>query len=464
MKYRYSLVLAAFIIINLIIYGIFVSTFTNQFNNAETRIDSSLIVRANEILVFSEENLDNINRKNVSSKINSMLDENGFNLKIYSLDGSVLFNSTNAKGFRQEKESLNEVLSEINSKEQIPLSISDGHQMKALAVFSTDSSGSIYPGLKKNGLLCMGALFASVTLLIIIMFTYFYIKIIKPFRNLENFSEEIARGNFDIPLPMEKTNIFGAFTWAFDLMRIELKKARESELEAQKAKKELIATLSHDIKTPVSSIKAYAEGLVYNMDNSSERRNKYLKTIMKKSDEVTQLVNDLFLHAITDLEKLEISPMECYSKEVFEEIIGPYQIQIGNRLKLISEIPNVLIWTDKKRLTQVVDNIISNSLKYAPEGDLEISTNMCDGFFEISFIDSGKGIAPEELPFVFEKFFRGKAARENGIQGTGLGLYVSKYIMDKTGGYISVHNVSTAQSKGLCVIIGIEAVNRNTDI
>ncbi len=456
MKFRYSLIFAAFVIINLIIYGIFVSTFTNQFNNAETRIDSSLIVRANEILVFSEENLDNINSKDVTSKINSMLDENGFNLKIYSLDGSVLFSNTNAKGSKQGKESLNEVLSLINSKEEIPLAINSGHEMKALAVFSTNSGGSIYPSLKKTGLVYMSVLFACVTLLIIIMFTYFYVKIIKPFRKLEKFSVEIARGNFDIPLPMEKTNIFGAFTWGFDMMRNELKKAKESELEAQKAKKELIATLSHDIKTPVASIKAYAEGLIYNMDNSSERREKYLHTIMKKSDEVTRLVNDLFVHAITDLEKLEIKPSECYSKELLESIIEPYEIQLAQRLTVNKDIPSIMVWTDRKRLVQVIDNVINNSLKYAPESCIEIAAESCDGYFVISVTDSGKGIAPEDLPFVFEKFFRGKNAASSEVQGSGLGLYISKYIMDKTSGYISVHNVPG--NTGLSVTIGVKAI------
>lgn len=428
--------------------------FTNQLNSSEKTKDNSINVKLNEILVYAEENLDDIGSKTVNKKLDSLLEKYDFSLKIYDLSGNVLFSNTNP--LNKENMNLNEVLTQVNINEETTRCIYSGKQMKALAVFNTGTQDNIYPRLKTIGLTFMTVVFLCATTLILIMLIYSYSRIIKPFKRLESYSQEIARGNLDIPLPMEKTNIFGAFTWAFDMMRVELRKAKESEMEAQKAKKELIATLSHDIKTPVSSIKAYAEGLIYNMDNSSDRREKYLHTIMKKSDEVTRLVNDLFVHAITDLEKLEIKPCECYSKELFKSIIEPYKIQLSDKLTIDQDIPNIMILTDSRRLSQVIDNIISNSLKYAPESSIKISTESCDGYFVISVIDNGKGIDPEDVPFVFEKFFRGKNAGTSEVQGSGLGLYISKYIMDKTGGYISVHNIPG--NKGLCVIIGIKAV------
>lgn len=454
MKHRYSFVFAIFITINIIIYLLSVFLFTNQLNSSEKTKDNSINVKLNEILVYAEEKLDDIGSKTTNKKLDSLLEKYDFSLKIYDLSGNVLFDNTNP--LNREKINLNEVLTQVNTNEETTRCIYSGKQMKALAVFNTGTGNNIYPYLKTIGLTFMTAVFLCVTTLILIMFIYFHSRIIKPFKRLESYSQEIARGNFNIPLPMEKTNIFGAFTWAFDMMRVELRKAKESEMEAQKAKKELIATLSHDIKTPVSSIKAYAEGLIYNMDNSSHRREKYLHTIMKKSDEVTRLVNDLFVHAITDLEKLEIKPSECYSKELFESIVEPYEIQLAERLTVKQDIPNIMVWTDRRRLSQVIDNVINNSLKYAPESSIKVSAESCDGYFVISVIDNGKGIAPEDLPFVFEKFFRGKNAATGEVQGSGLGLYISKYIMDKTGGYISVHNIPG--NKGFCVIIGIKAV------
>lgn len=454
MKHRYSFIFVVFIIINIIVYLLSVLLFTNQFNSSEKSKDNSINVKLNEILVQTEENLDDIGSKSTSKKLNSLLEKYGFSLKIYDLSGNKIFDSTNPS--ISENINLNEALTQVNTNEETTRCIYSGKQVKALAIFNTGTENNIYPHLKTIGITFMSAVFLCATTLILIMFIYFYLRIIKPFKKLEGYSEEIARGNFDVPLPMEKANIFGAFTWAFDMMRVELRKARENELEAQKTKKELVATLSHDIKTPVSSIKAYAEGLIYNMDNSSDRREKYLHNIMKKSDEVTRLVNDLFVHAITDLEKLEIKPSECYSRELFESILEPYTIQLSERLTINQDIPNIMLWTDSRRLSQVIDNIISNSLKYAPESSIKVSAENCDGYFVISIVDNGKGIAPEDLPFVFEKFFRGKNAAESEVQGSGLGLYISKYIMDKTEGYISVHNVPG--NKGLCVTVGVKAV------
>lgn len=454
MKHRYSLVFTTFLIVSIVVYGLSVLAFTTLLNNYQTKTDRSINVKYNEVLVYAEQNLDNIKNISVTESLNSMLDKYSLGLKIYDLDGNIVFNGSNS--LSKDSISLNEVMSKLNSNEQTTRFIYSGKQPKALAVFTKGMKDDFFSSLKKTGLIFMTAVFLLITTLILIMFIYFYTRLISPFRKLESYSQEIARGNFDFPLPMSRKNIFGAFTWAFDMMRVELRKARESELEAQKAKKELVATLSHDIKTPVSSIKAYAEGLRYNMDNSSDRREKYLHNIMKKSDEVTRLVNDLFVHAITDLEKLEIKPSECYSEELFESIIEPYEIQLTERLTVNQDIPNIMVWTDSRRLSQVIDNVISNALKYASESNIEISTESCDGYFVISVRDNGKGIAPEDLPFVFEKFFRGKNAAASEVQGSGLGLYISKYIMDKTEGYISIHNVPG--NKGLCVTVGVKAV------
>ena len=137
---------------------------------------------------------------------------------------------------------------------------------------------------------------------IITILVYIYFSILRPFDKMKNFATEIAKGNFNIPLNYERSNYFGSFTWAFDSMRREIIKARTSEKEAIENNKTIIATLSHDIKTPVSSIRAYAEGLEANLDNSPYKRAKYLGILMKKCDEVSKLVNDLFLRSISDLD------------------------------------------------------------------------------------------------------------------------------------------------------------------
>ena len=130
--------------------------------------------------------------------------------------------------------------------------------------------------------------------------------ILLPFDKMEIFAGKIAQGNFDFPLNFERSNYFGAFTWAFDSMRKEITKARSCEREAIENNKTVIATLSHDIKTPIASIRAYAEGLEANLDSTYEKRMKYLSILMRKCDEVSKLTNDLFLHSLADLDKLKI--------------------------------------------------------------------------------------------------------------------------------------------------------------
>ena len=130
---------------------------------------------------------------------------------------------------------------------------------------------------------------------------------LRPFQKLEDFAGQVAEGNLDIPLEYERKNIFGAFTWAFDNMRLEIKRARNAEKAAVENNKTVIATISHDIKTPIASIRAYCEALQAGMDLNPERRERYLNVIIAKCDEVSTLTNDLFLHSLSDLDKLQMN-------------------------------------------------------------------------------------------------------------------------------------------------------------
>ena len=292
-------------------------------------------------------------------------------------------------------------------------------------------------------------MYIAAVIFILIIFSYIYLKIIRPFIKLEKFSLEISKGNFDSPLYVERKNIFGEFTWAFDMMRNEIKYLRESEKRAVENNKTVIATISHDIKTPVASIRAYSEALKENMDKNYERRDRYLKVIIKKCDEVAKLTNDLFLHSLSDLERLKIEPELVNSKEVIGTILENmshfnYEIQLKNN------IPETKIFIDKKRLEQVFENIISNSIKYAEINKSVMEFKEEEGFLYCIIDDFGKGINDEDMPFIFEKFYRGKNVKDK--DGAGLGLYIVKYIMDKMNGQVLLKN----RQDGLRVILKIK--------
>ena len=295
-------------------------------------------------------------------------------------------------------------------------------------------------------------IFGICALFIACVCIYLYIVMLRPFEKLEKYATEIAKGNLEVELPYHRTNLFGAFTWAFDHMRREIIKARACEKEAIENNKTVIATLSHDIKTPIASIRAYAEGLEANMDRSPERRNRYLSVIMKKCDEVTKLTNDLFLHSLSDLEKLQITSEEIALKPFLKEVLEGMgqQEKITSeteKIQMIGEISQINIWADRKRLGQVLENLITNARKYAPGTPIRLWIEQEEKQCQIHVKDGGKGIPPEDVPFVFEKFYRGKNIENQ--PGAGLGLYIVSYIMEQMDGKVELKN----GSDGLEVIL-----------
>ena len=268
------------------------------------------------------------------------------------------------------------------------------------------------------------------------VFLYVYFAILRPFDKLQGFAEKIAQGNFDIGLRYERSNYFGAFTWAFDSMRREITKARSCEKEAIENNKTVIATLSHDIKTPIASIRAYAEGLEANMDSTAEKRERYLSVIMKKCDEVSRLTNDLFLHSLADLEKLKIMSKEMELSGFLKELIGELAAEQND---IQFTVPEFSIWVsaDENRLTQIIENLVNNARKYA-KSNIDIFCDKDGDVASIHIRDFGGGIPDEDMPFIFDKFYRGKNC--GGEQGSGLGLYIIKYLIEQMQGKILLHN------------------------
>lgn len=285
-------------------------------------------------------------------------------------------------------------------------------------------------------------------------FGYVYSEILRPFDKLKSFAENISRGNFDIPLEYERSNYFGEFTWAFDSMRREITKSRSCEREAIENNKTVIATLSHDIKTPIASIRAYAEGLEANLDGTPEKRKKYLTVIMKKCDEVSRLTNDLFLHSLTDLDKLKITP-EAFELCGFMENAVTEIAAEHNDVHFHNTDFTAAVNGDKNRLMQVTENLINNARKYA-KSDIDIFITLSDGNAQIHFRDHGNGIPDEDMPFIFHKFYRGKNCGSE--QGSGLGLYIVKYITEQMDGEIMLHN----QSDGLEVTVSLPIIRQDS--
>ena len=267
--------------------------------------------------------------------------------------------------------------------------------------------------------------------IIAVFLFWVYQNIVKPFDNLKEFASDIAAGNLDKPLTMDRGNLFGSFTEGFDIMRTELNEARQKEYEAQRSKMELVSQLSHDIKTPVASIKALGELLeAQSTDDKSRER---LNSIVSKADNIDVMVSDLFTKTLTDLNELNVDVSEQESS-ILDKIIkdADHMDRItGNGVE------GCIIKCDPLRTTQVINNIISNSYKYA-DTKIYLKSRIEDDCLVVSFTDEGGGVSNDDLPMITKRFRRGENAK--GKPGSGLGLAIASELMEKMGGELEVEN------------------------
>lgn len=317
-----------------------------------------------------------------------------------------------------------------------------------------------------------------------IIILYFYLDLIRPIKELKNFSVEIAKGNLDVSLPIHKKNVFGEFVVAFDLMREQLIESRKRQIESEKARKELVTELSHDIKTPVSVIKATCEVIEAKLEkeindgNGPERSSdgeypgrrtaaedkekrdvlEKISVISQKAETISLLVSNMMHANLEDMEQIEVRPTEESSN-----LIAEFLKNLKQYGKIIqeNEIPGCLVYMDRLRMEQAIDNVVSNSYKYAGT-DIHVFFDVftvempsedgagtaADGsrgvrlkkaeFLRIRIKDDGPGVSEEDLPLIAEKFYRG--SNSAGKSGSGLGFFLVKYYMEKMKGGVEYYN------------------------
>ena len=269
--------------------------------------------------------------------------------------------------------------------------------------------------------------------------------IIVPFRKMKDFAAKVAQGKLDEPLEMDRENMFGAFSESFDIMREELAESRKRELELQRKERELVASLSHDLKTPVTGIKVTTEFMEMRLRTKLDSKEKdedvaFSKEeitdmledtsgIHEKTEQIDTLVSDLFASTLNDLGEFRVSPADEES-EILREIVRSFD---NKNLVIMEDIPAVVINIDKKRMAQVIGNVIANSYKYA-DTVIDISYVMVDRFLEMSIRDHGPGVPANELDLITNKFYRGKDWENTDKDGNGMGLYIAKTLMKKMSG------------------------------
>ena len=439
------------IISGIILCGMIISMFTALY---VLKIRNSYPAVNNARLV-TKAALDNIESNFTSKDYNSLSNFN-FKIKVLDLRGNILYNSYDNKsgvedivssiGYDLYFSSLNEGLIKYSS----PV-IVNGAQA-GTAVFYL-KKGLIFKNNDKRDMLII-FLPSLIALLIIICRGVYNLHTIKnefvrPVADLNMSADAIIKGDFDKIIKYNSDTEIGKLCASFEMMRDELKDSIERERRLEDSRKELITCISHDLRTPIASIKAYADGIMDGVAKDPDSIKRYLNVISKKTEVLTKLINDLFEHCQIELNKLSINKKEIYSGEFLKSIAYELSLEFENSTQQFEAtgMPDILINIDKLRIEQVIYNLIQNAKKYTPpDGKIIFGAEIEDDYLKIFVRDNGYGIKSEDIPFIFDKFYRGEKARSTDKGGSGLGLSICKYIVENHGGQIFVESGSSGSN------------------
>ncbi len=289
-----------------------------------------------------------------------------------------------------------------------------------------------------NGVWYINIFIIIMGLSVIGILIYIYMKIIKPFYNMSNMTYELAKGNLTTPLKAEKSKFFGKFMWGMDMLRENLESNKQKELKLQKEKKTLLLSLSHDIKTPLSAIDLYTKALKENLYDTEEKKEEALEGILANVTSIKNYVNEINKISREDFLNLEVVKQEFYLQDVINDIEKYYKEKLSllHTVFNIEEFNNVLLRGDSNRLIEVMQNLIENAIKYGDGKSITIAFADEEDCKLISVRNSGNTLDRDQLPNIFDSFYRG--SNTDNIKGNGLGLYICKNLMKNMGGDIFV--------------------------
>ena len=271
---------------------------------------------------------------------------------------------------------------------------------------------------------------------------YIDMKVLKPFNKLSNYSAELAKGNLTKPMKEEKNKNFGKFVWGMDMLRETLETNKKNELKLQKDKKTLILSISHDIKTPLSAIKLYSKALKEGIYDTPTKRQEALEGIDKNVKEIEKHVSDIVNASKEDFLNLTVNNSELYLSDLLNKIEILYKEKFAHLHTHFEIEPyeNCLVKGDIDRLEEVLQNILENAIKYGDGRYVKIHIDEEEDYKLVYVTNSGSSINEEELPHIFDSFYRGSNSENK--DGSGLGLYICKNLMHMMGGDIFAKNIN----------------------
>ena len=328
-------------------------------------------------------------------------------------------------------------------------------------VYPDNSMGSIFIVTKVNSVVSKTLifyLFGSIVLILLLtsitVAEWIRKGIFLPLNEMNIAMYHIANGNFDYVLERKDNGEMGELYQSYEDMRLKLKESTEEMKQNEKQNKELVSNISHDLKTPITSIKGYVEGIIDGVADTPEKVDKYIKTIYTKACDMDRLITELTFYSSIDSNRIAYHFHKLNITDYFNDCVEDVGLELEskniqlNYTNLVNS--KTLIIADPEQMKKVINNIIGNSIKYMdkPKGIIDIRLLEDTDSIRIEIEDNGKGIASKDLGNIFERFFRTDASRNSSQGGSGIGLSIVKKIIEDHGGYIWA---TSKEGEGTCM-------------
>ena len=286
------------------------------------------------------------------------------------------------------------------------------------------------------------------TATIILVFTalsvglWIYRSIAVPLVKLKKATKNIKEGNLDFVLEVEGNDEFSQLCQDFEEMRKRLKESTEEKILMDKENKELISNISHDLKTPITAVKGYVEGIMDGVADTPEKMDRYVRTIYNKTNEMDHLINELTFYSKIDTNRIPYTFSKLNVEDYFSDCAEELGLEMETRgIELVYANyveKGVQIIADGEQIRRVIHNIVSNAIKYMekPRGIIQLRVKDVGDFIQVEIEDNGKGIAAKDLPYIFDRFYRTDVSRNSSKGGSGIGLSIVKKIMEDHGGKV----------------------------
>ncbi len=327
--------------------------------------------------------------------------------------------------------------------------------------FSDGENGSLFIITRVNSVISKSLLvYMFISIIVVLMVTsivltqWIYKGVFAPINRLNVAMQNIAEGNFEYILASADTNEIGELYRNYEDMRLRLKESTEEKQSNERQNRELISNISHDLKTPITAIKGYVEGIMDGVADTPEKMDRYIKTIYTKANDMNRLINELTYYSGIDSNRIPYNFHRMNLAEFFQDCVEDVGLDLEsknielNYSNLVD--PATRIIADPEQLKKVIDNIIGNSIKYIdkPKGIIDIRILDEVDAVRIEIEDNGKGIAAKDLGNIFERFYRTDASRNSAMGGSGIGLSIVKKIIEDHGGYIWA---TSKEGEGTCL-------------